>query len=207
MALEINAAYVQDRFGPLAVTPDQVRRVYESGPGAVITADLVSGRYRAHTPGELDPRKNTRLVVFTHQDLQHLVNKQHTLDWGRLAQDATTALLQDMHDWPYGWFTSTTVVALRAALADEGFCPHTRAYITCDEEARVHQILVFTPDPRVLMSINLPALPPGLVTCEARLMNDRYAELTCAQGPVCTDTAPDIAQELAGEARAVLKLM
>ncbi|WP_344012404.1 hypothetical protein, partial [Nocardiopsis exhalans] len=204
MALEINAAYVQARFGPLAVTPNQVRQVHQSGPGAVITADLVSSRYQAHAPGELDPRQNARLVVFTHQDLQHLVNKQHTLDWKRLAQDATTALRQDMHDWPSAWFASATVVALRAALATEGFWPHTRTYITDGEEARAIQTLVFTPDPRVLMSIDLPALPQGPVMCEARLMSDRYAELTYAQGPVCTDTAPDIAQGLAGEARAVL---
>ncbi|MBR8741422.1 hypothetical protein [Nocardiopsis sp. MG754419] len=207
MALEINAAYVQARFGPLAVTPDQVRQVRQCGPGAVITADLVSGRYRAHAPGELDPRQNARLVVFTHQDLQHLVNKQHNLDWERLAQDTTVALRQDMHDWPSGWFASATVVALRAALATEGFWPHTRTYVTDWEEARAIQILVFTPDPRVLMSISLPALRPGPVMCEARLMSDRYAELAHAQGPVCTDTAPDIAQGLAGEARTVLNHM
>lgn len=209
MALEINAAYVQARFGPLAVTPDQVCQVHRCGPGAVITADLVSGCYRAHAPGELDPRKNARLVVFTHRDLQLLGNHhhEHAPDWERLAQDTTSALRLDMHDWPSAWFASTTVVALRVALAAEGFWPHTRTYITDGEQSRALQVLVFTPDPRVLMSIDLPALTPGPVMCEARLMSDRYTELTRAQGPVCTDTAPDIAQGLAGEARAVLNHM
>lgn len=206
MALEINAAFVRNHFGNSTVTPEQTRYVHQAGPGAVITADLGTGCYRAHAPGELDPNQNARLVVFTHHDVQLLLNRQcdHVEGWEATAQEVTRDLRRDMRDWPGAWFVSDTVVALRAALSDEGFYPHTRPYATSLGEARASQIFVFGPDPRVLLSTNLPCLNQGPVECEARLMTTQYSTLTYALGPVCSDTATGIARGLATETRKVL---
>lgn len=206
MSIEITPAFMKDWFGPLALTPDQVRQVHQDGPGTVITADLAERRYRVHAPGTLDPTQNARLVVFTHHNLQLIGAQRCNQDgsWADLADETTKALRLDMCDWPANLFISPTVLALRTALAFEGFLPHTRPYVTSEAEIGVIDTLVFTPDPRVLMTTCLPAFTHGPATCEAKILTHRHAPLVEAQGPVCTDNASDIAQGLAAEARAAL---
>jgi hypothetical protein len=187
--VKITTEVLREWFEPLALTPALIRQVRDTGPGAVIVADVAEQRYRALAPASLDPGDRSQLIVYTHDDTKRVLATAaiRTLRadhhaWRTAADLATHQVRSHMPTWMAALCVTPTVLNMRLAMHQEGFVPFHRPQL--DNLGTVIDTYTVADDHRVLATTALPAFTTGQVTCEATVLNERRAPLALANGPV-----------------------